>query len=128
LRIGLWYTANGAGIALGGLLGYAIGHIRGALASWRYEFIIIGILCCVWGIVIAIFMPDSPVTAKFLNQREKRIAVERLKGNQTGIENKHLKVTSFSTPLPERHIISTPIRILEKPLSQLTHKFSLKTL
>ncbi|KAK7901053.1 hypothetical protein LTR67_003339 [Exophiala xenobiotica] len=91
LRIGLWYTANGAGIALGGLLGYAIGHIRGALASWRYEFIIIGILCCVWGIVIAIFMPDSPVTAKFLNQREKRIAVERLKGNQTGIENKHLK-------------------------------------
>ncbi|KAL6249099.1 hypothetical protein RBB50_004162 [Rhinocladiella similis] len=91
LRIGLWYTANGAGIALGGLLGYAIGHIKGALASWRYEFIIIGALCCVWGIVIGIFMPDSPVTAKFLNQREKRIAVERLKSNQTGIENKHLK-------------------------------------
>ena len=36
-------------------------------------------------------MPDSPVTAKFLNPREKRIAVERLKANQTGIENKHLK-------------------------------------
>jgi MFS family permease len=91
LRIGLWYTANGIGIALGGLLGYAIGHIRGALASWRYEFIIIGALCCTWGIVIAIYMPDSPVTAKFLNDREKRIAVERLKSNQTGIENKHLK-------------------------------------
>ncbi|EXJ86942.1 hypothetical protein A1O3_03896 [Capronia epimyces CBS 606.96] len=84
LRIGLWYTANGAGIALGGLLGYGIGHIRGALASWRYEFLIIGALCCIWGIVIGIFMPDSPVTAKFLNQREKRIAVERLKSNQTG--------------------------------------------
>ncbi|KIW23309.1 uncharacterized protein PV07_11518 [Cladophialophora immunda] len=91
LRIGLWYTANGLGIALGGLLGYAIGHIRGALASWRYEFIIIGALCCVWGIVIAIFMPDSPVTAKFLNDREKRIAVERLMGNQTGVECKVLK-------------------------------------
>jgi MFS family permease len=91
LRIGLWYTANGLGIALGGLLGYAIGHIHGALASWRYEFIIIGALCCSWGIVIGIFMPDSPVTAKFLNDREKRIAVERLKSNQTGIENKHLK-------------------------------------
>ncbi|EXJ88140.1 hypothetical protein A1O1_05068 [Capronia coronata CBS 617.96] len=91
LRIGLWYTANGAGIALGGLLGYGIGHIRGALASWRYEFLIIGALCCIWGIVIGIFMPDSPVTAKFLNDREKRIAVERLKSNQTGVENKHLK-------------------------------------
>lgn len=36
-------------------------------------------------------MPDSPVTAKFLTRREKRIAIERLKTNQTGIENKHLK-------------------------------------
>jgi MFS family permease len=40
IRIGLWYTANGFGIALGGLLGYGIGHIRGALPSWRYEFVI----------------------------------------------------------------------------------------
>jgi len=38
-----------------------------------------------------IFLPDSPVTAKGLNEREKRIAVERLRDNQTGIENKHLK-------------------------------------
>lgn len=92
IKIGIWYTANGVGIALGGLLGYGIGHIKGALASWRYEFIIIGAMCCIWGIVICILMPDSPVTAKFLTEREKRIAVERLKSNQTGIENKHLKV------------------------------------
>lgn len=38
-----------------------------------------------------IMLPDSPVTAKGLSPREKRIAVERLKGNQTEIENKHLK-------------------------------------
>ena len=37
-------------------------------------------------------MPDSPITAKFLTHAEKKIAVERLKSNQTGIENKHLKV------------------------------------
>jgi len=40
VRIGLWYTANGFGIALGGLLGYGIGHIRGALPSWKYEFLV----------------------------------------------------------------------------------------
>jgi hypothetical protein len=53
--IGLWYSANGIGIALGGLIGYGewpsyswhpkltlgIGHIKG-LASWKYEFLIIG--------------------------------------------------------------------------------------
>jgi Major Facilitator Superfamily. len=40
VRLGLWYTANGFGIALGGLLGYGIGHIKGALPSWKYEFLI----------------------------------------------------------------------------------------
>ena len=100
VKIGIWYTANGVGIALGGLLGYGIGHINGALASWRYEFLIIGALCCTWGIVIGILMPDSPVTAKFLKHEEKRIAVERLKSNQTGIENKHLKVSYPPSPCP----------------------------
>lgn len=107
VRLGLWYTANGFGIALGGLLGFGIGHIRGALPSWKYEFLIIGALCCVWGIVMyalsgtglgltiilidiarSIFLPDSPVTAKGLSLRERRIAVERLRENQTGVENK----------------------------------------
>ena len=38
-----------------------------------------------------IFLPDSPVTARGLTQRERRIAVERIRENQTGVENKHLK-------------------------------------
>ncbi|EZF32340.1 transporter [Trichophyton mentagrophytes] len=91
VRLGLWYTANGFGIAIGGLLGYGIGSIKGALPSWKYEFIIIGALCCAWGIVIFLFLPDSPVTAPFLNQRDRRRAVERVRSNQTGIENKKLK-------------------------------------
>lgn len=91
VRMGLWYTANGFGIALGGLLGYGIGNIKGSLPSWKFEFIIIGAACCVWGAVMYIFLPDSPVTAKGLSMREKRIAVERLRENQTGVENKHLK-------------------------------------
>lgn len=90
--MGIWYSANGLGISLGGLLGYGIGQIKGALASWRYEFIIIGAACSVWGIVIFLFMPDNILKARFLNEREKRIAIERLKENQTGVENKHLKV------------------------------------
>ncbi|KAJ5702023.1 hypothetical protein N7488_009571 [Penicillium malachiteum] len=91
IRIGLWYTANGFGIAIGGLLGYGIGQIKGALPSWKYEFLIIGALCTAWGIIMFIFLPDSPVTAPQLSDREKRLAVERLRDNQTGIENKNLK-------------------------------------
>ena len=92
IRIGLWYTANGFGIALGGLLGYGIGNVRGSLPSWKYEFLIIGALCSVWGIVLILFLPDSPVSARMLSQRQKRIAVERLTGNQTGVENKTFKL------------------------------------
>lgn len=82
---------NGFGIALGGLLGYGIGHIKGGLPSWKYEFLIIGALCCIWGIVLYIFLPDSPVTAPLLTHKERRWAVERLRNDQTGVENKHLK-------------------------------------
>lgn len=89
--MGTWYLANGFGIALGGLLGFGIGNIDGSLPSWKFEFLIIGALCCIWGTVMYIFLPDSPVTAKGLTMREKRVVVERLRGNQTGIENKHLK-------------------------------------
>ncbi|KAK5151718.1 hypothetical protein LTR16_004164 [Cryomyces antarcticus] len=91
IRMGLWYTANGFGIALGGLLGYAIGHIQGSLPSWKFEFLIIGALCSIWGIVMFIMLPDSPVTAKGLSLREKKIAVARKREGQTGIESKHLK-------------------------------------
>ena len=91
LRISIWYCANGLGIALGGLLGYGIGNIKGSLPSWKYEFIIIGALCTVWGIVMFILLPDSPVTAKGLTLAQRRLAVHRLRDNQTGVENKHLK-------------------------------------
>lgn len=92
MRIGLWYLGNGFGIAVGGLLGYGIGHIRSSIPSWRFEFIIVGGLCICWGVVIVIFMPDNPVQAKFLSEHQKRITVIRLRDNQTGIENKELKV------------------------------------
>lgn len=88
IRIGLWYTANGFGIAIGGLFGYGIGQIKGALPSWKYEFIINGALCCIWGIGMVVFLPDTPVTAPQLSDREKRLAVERLRDNQTGVENR----------------------------------------
>lgn len=36
-------------------------------------------------------LPDSPITAKFLSKDERKLAVERLRADQTGIENKTLK-------------------------------------
>lgn len=91
IRIGIWSCGFGLGVTGGGLLGYGIGHIKGALPSWKYEFIIIGSICCLWGGVIYYFLPDSPVTAPRFTDRERRITVERLRDNQTGVENKQFK-------------------------------------
>jgi MFS family permease len=91
IRIGLWYTANGFGIAVGGLVGYGIGHLKSSLPSWRYEFIIIGACCAVWGIVVFLFLPDSPVKNRYFTEREKRTIILRLQENQTGIETKVFK-------------------------------------
>ncbi|KAI5899790.1 MFS general substrate transporter [Schizophyllum commune H4-8] len=90
-RISTWYAANGLGVAGGGMLGYGIGHIKGRLASWRYEFLIVGALCCAWGIVIYFVLPDSPVTSQWLTREERLMAVARLRKNQTGIDNKQFK-------------------------------------
>lgn len=38
-----------------------------------------------FSIVMFIFMPDSPVEAKFLKDEDKVIAIERLRMNQMGV-------------------------------------------
>lgn len=91
VRIGIWFSATGVGVAFGGLLGYGIGSIKGALASWKYEFLVIGALCAAWGIIIFFFLPDSPVTAKYLTEDERVLLLTILKSNQTGIESKKFK-------------------------------------
>lgn len=62
VRIGLWYTANGIGIALGGLLGYGIGHLRGALPSWKYEFLVMYVSYAETGISVT----DSSTVVLFV--------------------------------------------------------------
>jgi hypothetical protein len=50
-----------------------------------------GALCAAWGIVIFIFLPNSPVDTRAFTKRERQMIVERMRNDQTGIENKHLK-------------------------------------
>ncbi|KIK65264.1 hypothetical protein GYMLUDRAFT_39623 [Collybiopsis luxurians FD-317 M1] len=94
-RISMWYAANGVGVAGGGLLGYAIGHIKGSLPSWKYEFLIVGALCSLWGIVLFFLLPDSPPTARTFTRDERLLAVARLRENQTGVDNKRFKWDQF---------------------------------
>ncbi|KAH0007844.1 MFS general substrate transporter, partial [Aureobasidium melanogenum] len=92
LRLEAYYCTNGIATMVGGLLGYAIGHITtGSLARWMYVFLIFGSVSIVWGIVVLVFLPDIPSTAKFLTERERYVAVERVASNRQGVKNSHFK-------------------------------------
>lgn len=91
LRYAIWYSASGMGVLVGALLLYAIGLIDGRLSPWRYQFAIIGAITCCWGIVLWFILPDNPVNARFLPERLRVVAIERLRFEQIGIENKTLK-------------------------------------
>ncbi|RMZ24184.1 hypothetical protein D0859_11774 [Hortaea werneckii] len=85
-RISAYYLWNGIGVAGGGLIGYGIGNIEGALASWRYEFIIVGAFCAAWGIIMWFALPNSPTTFWGFSHEEKLLMIARVRSNQTGVE------------------------------------------
>ncbi|KAJ0295345.1 hypothetical protein COL516b_012661 [Colletotrichum fioriniae] len=89
-RISAWYAWNGIGVAGGGLIGYGIGHIKGALEPWRYEFLVVGAFCAFWAIILALCLPNSPRTIWGFNHEEKLIMIARMRRNQTGIEQRRI--------------------------------------
>ncbi|POR39778.1 Putative transporter [Tolypocladium paradoxum] len=83
-----WYAMLGVvniSQQLGSLLAYGLGHIQGALRPYQTIFLFCGAITVAFSVVMFIFMPDSPMTAKFLSKEDKFIAVERLRMNQMGI-------------------------------------------
>ncbi|KAF5687680.1 allantoate permease [Fusarium denticulatum] len=89
-RISAWYAFNGIGVAGGGLIGYAIGNIKGALQSWRYEFLVVGAFCSAWAIALVLLLPNSPRTIRGFSHDEKLIMIARMRRNQTGIEQRRI--------------------------------------
>jgi MFS family permease len=102
LRLEAYYCTNGLATMFGGLIGYAVGHITSGLARWMYVFLIFGSFSIAAGILTLLVLPDSPTTAKFLSDREKEIAVERVAGNRQGVKNRNFKkyqlVQTFKDP------------------------------
>lgn len=89
-RISAWYVWNGVGVAGGGMIGFGIAHIKGAIATWRYEFLIVGAFCSAWAIALWWLLPNSPATFRGFTHEEKLLMVARMAKNQTGIEQRKI--------------------------------------
>jgi hypothetical protein len=56
------------------------------------RYIVAGLITILWSLVILFCMPPDPIRAKGFTEREKYIAVARLRENNTGVRNTHFKV------------------------------------
>jgi MFS family permease len=93
LRMGAWYCATGYVSAVSPLINYGLGHISGgSLNSWQYMYLVAGAITILWSLVILFFMPPDPIRAKGFNDRERYIAVARMRENNSGVRNRHFKV------------------------------------
>ncbi|CAK7235502.1 hypothetical protein SBRCBS47491_009314 [Sporothrix bragantina] len=91
-RLGIWYSSAGFVNLVVSPIFYGVAHIQvGTMFPYQWVFIIMGLLTVVIGISLWWLLPDSPMNCRFLNDREKTIAIQRVSDNQTGIKNSHQK-------------------------------------
>lgn len=83
-RVGIYVSAASMAGAFGGLLATALSRIpewgaaSAPLHTWRNIFFFEGLITIIVGLAAPFFLPQDTNTAKFLNERERRIATERL--------------------------------------------------
>ncbi|KAH7039560.1 major facilitator superfamily domain-containing protein [Microdochium trichocladiopsis] len=74
-----------------GVVSYGIGNAQTAIASWRLLFLVVGGFTLLWGVVLLLWLPDSPLKDNFLKGKDKFIALDRVRENMTGVDNQELK-------------------------------------
>ena len=97
LYYSIWYKRNEIAIrnavfigcgalagVFGGLIAYGVTFIKNSSigASWKILFLIEGLPTIVLSIVIFFVLPNRPETTKYLNEDERKLALERTSNNQ----------------------------------------------
>lgn len=86
LRQGAWFLGNCLALILGGLITYGVKNIPNPpLPHWKLLFLFEGAVTCAYGVFMIFVLPDSVLTAWFLNDEERTIAVARTLKNKTGV-------------------------------------------
>jgi sugar phosphate permease len=102
-RIGIWYLGTGTGTIIGAISSYGFQHYHGSsFSSWQIMFLVFGLITISVGICVMIFLPDNPMSSR-LSHEEKIFAIERLRENKTGIENKTFKRSQALECLKDPH-------------------------
>lgn len=125
--MGIWYLGTGTASIMGALVAYGLlFYTSDRFKPWQIMFLIFGIITIAVGICIFIFLPDNPMTSR-LTKEEKILAIERLRENQTGIENKHFKWRQFIEVLkdPQTYLIAVIVTAMDVPNAAISSFTSL---
>ncbi|CZR65743.1 related to allantoate permease [Phialocephala subalpina] len=88
----LWYCMTGVQLMVGGIIAWGASHYtHHTIYSWQLLFLVLGCVTCVWAVFIGWWLPDSPMKAKCFTEDQKRLMIERVRANETGIQNKRYK-------------------------------------
>lgn len=87
----IWYSCTGYVSIFSPLINYGLGHIKGSLSPWKYMYLVAGAITIAWGIILVFLLPSDPVSARGFNERQRYIAVARLRVNNSGVRNTHYK-------------------------------------
>lgn len=109
-RTGIYISANGFGQIFGGLIAYGvakrIADHPASIAGWRILFLGFGLftvrhhlqICprltkaqVLVGIVFYWVVPDNQLNCRWMDERERLLAIERVKENEQGIGNRKYK-------------------------------------
>ncbi|KAG0706181.1 MFS general substrate transporter [Suillus ampliporus] len=102
LRVGYWFLMNGTAQIISGFISFGTLHIgTKGFEPWQWLMIITGILTLILAVSFGLLFPDSPTNAWFLTPDERAKAVQRIKENQTGVENKHFKTEQMIEALTD---------------------------
>lgn len=102
LRASIWWAGGGIGSFIADSITYGVSgdtSPTAKYATWQVIFLIFGPLTIGWGIFLYFFLPTSPMTAWFLTEKERKIAVMRVIKNHTGIENRRYKTSQVKEAL-----------------------------
>jgi MFS family permease len=96
-RFSFWYLGLGLGQIVGGAVSYGFQHMgpNAQLAGWRTMFVTLGVLTVVAGAAVILFLPDTPMKARWLSDNEKVALLKHVSVNKTGIENRKFRASEI---------------------------------
>ncbi|KKA17862.1 Allantoate permease [Rasamsonia emersonii CBS 393.64] len=115
IRMAAWYIGTGTASIMGGLVAYGLlFYSADKFRSWQLLFLIIGLVTVVVGVAVIVFLPDNPMSSR-LSHAEKICAIERLRENKTGIENKRFKKEQFYEVFtdPQTYLIAVVVAAMD---------------